>query len=332
MFRYPRAHRRPFLLRAVGTLVALTLVATACESDEDEEEGAVPASAEGGNAAREGWPEKLVFAAVPSEESSALQEGYKPILEVLRSELGLDIEFFQAADYAGVIEGQIAGNVDLAQYGPFSYVIARANGADIEPVGAMVDEKGGEPGYQSYGIVPAGSDIASLEDYAGKNVCFVDPSSTSGFLYPSAGLIQAGVDPESGIKPVFAGGHDASALSVASGDCEAGFAFDSMVDEVLIDSGQLEEGALEVVWKSEVIAGSPLAVRSDLPESLVSEINRVIIEQANVDHLVEVGICASEADCKLTDEEVWGYAKVDDAFYDGVRAVCESTKAEACKG
>jgi phosphonate transport system substrate-binding protein len=308
--------------------MALTLVAAACE-DED----AVPVSAEGdvGDVGREGWPEKLVFAAVPAEESSALQESYDPIIEVLESELGLDIEFFQATDYAGVIEGQIAGKVQMAQYGPFSYVIAKTNGADIEPAGAMVDEKGGEPGYQSYAVVPAGSEIASLEDFAGKTVCFVDPSSTSGFLYPSAGLIEAGVDPESGVQPVFAGGHDASALAVAAGDCEAGFAFDAMVDQVLIESGQLEAGDLEVVWKSEVIAGSPLAVSQELPESLVSEINRVIIEQANVDHLTEVGLCESAETCDLTDEEVWGYAEVDDSFYDGVRAVCQATKADACE-
>jgi phosphonate transport system substrate-binding protein len=152
----------------MAAVMALALIATACEDDDGEDEDAQAVSAEGGNGAREGWPEKLVFAAVPSEESSALQESYEPIIEVLESELGLDIEFFQATDYAGVIEGQIAGNVDLAQYGPFSYVIARTNGADIRPAGAMVEEEGAEPGYQSYGIVPAGSDIASLEDYAGR--------------------------------------------------------------------------------------------------------------------------------------------------------------------
>lgn len=322
-------------------MLALTLVAAACDDDDGDDEDALPVAAgsdttegdaaEGDAAGREGWPEELVFAAVPSEESTALEASYAPIIEVLEFELGLDIEFFQATDYAGVIEGQIAGNVDLAQYGPFSYVIAKTNGANIEPAGAMVDEEGGEPGYQSYGIVPAGSEITSLEDYAGKTVCFVDPSSTSGFLYPSAGLIEAGVDPQSGIQPVFAGGHDASALSVAAGDCEAGFAFDAMVEEVLVDSGQLEPGAVEVIWKSEVIAGSPLAVSQDLPESLVDEINRVIVEQANVDHLTEVGICEAEAECQLTDERVWGYAEVDDSFYDGVRAVCASTKALACE-
>lgn len=62
----------------------------------------------------------------------------------------------------------------------------------------------------------------------GKKVCFVDPSSTSGFLYPTAGLIEEGViasgseaDISAAVTPIYAGGRDASALAVKSGDCDA---------------------------------------------------------------------------------------------------------------
>lgn len=338
--------RTKHLRRALALTMSLALVGAACGDDDDAgtassstvadvaDTAADDTVAEGEAAAdgvdRSDWPDTLVFGAVPSEESTALEQSYGPVIEILEQELDLDVEFFQATDYAGIIEAQIAGRVDLAQYGPFSYVIAKANGAEIDPAGAMIEEEGAEPGYQSYAIAPADSDIESLEDFAGKTVCFVDPGSTSGFLYPSAGLIDAGIDPNTGVTPVFAGGHDASVISVHNGDCEAGFAFDAMVDTITIESGDVPEGAIKTVWKSEVIAGSPLAVRTDLPESLVTEIRRIIVELANKDHLLEVGIC--DAECKLTDEDVWGYAEVGDDFYDGVRAVCEATKAEACEG
>ena len=107
----------------------------------------------------------------------------------------------------------------------------------IAPIGAIVDAPDDEPGYQSYGITQADNDeINGIEDFAGKNVCFVDPGSTSGFLYPSAGLLDAGIDPETDVTPVFAGGHDASVISVKNGDCDAGFAYDTMVTQQLIDS------------------------------------------------------------------------------------------------
>jgi phosphonate transport system substrate-binding protein len=281
---------------------------------------------------RTDWPESLTFAAVPSEESTALEQSYSNIITVLNEDLGIEIEFFQASDYAGVIEAMIAGEVDIAQFGPFSYVIAVANGAEIAPVGAMVGDPDEEPGYQSYGITLASNDeINSIEDFAGRNVCFVDPGSTSGFLYPSAGLLDADIDPEADVTPVFAGGHDASVLSVKNGDCDAGFAYDAMVTTTLIESGDIAEGEIKVVWESEVIAGSPLAMLTTLPESLQSEVDRIILEEANVDRLIERGVCADAETCELSDEDgTWGYVAVDDAFYDGVRAVCETTQAEAC--
>lgn len=293
--------------------------------------GCAPAESPSG-ANNEGWPDKLVFGAVPSEESSSLVDSYEKIIEVLEKELGLEIEFFQATDYAGIIEGQVSGRVDIAQYGPFAYVLAGFRGAELEVAGVMTDGPDIEPGYQSYMVAKGdNSAINSIEDAAGKIVCFVDPASTSGYLYPSEGLLSAGIDPETGVTPVFAGGHDASALAVANGDCDAGFAFDAMIDKNLIEKGDLKEGDLKIVWKSEVIAGSPLAMQAGLPQTLKDEILRIITEEANVDALVASGICDSVENCGLTDEKVWGYTIRPDSFYDGVRKVCEVTGSPKCQ-
>lgn len=281
---------------------------------------------------RADWPKKLIMGAVPAEESTALVESYSKLIQVLEEELGLEVEFFQATDYAGIIEAQIAGRVDLAQYGPFAYVIAKFNDADISPIGALVDDPDEKPGYQAYGIVKAGSTITDLAGFAGKKVCFVDPGSTSGFLYPSAGLLELGIDPKSDVTPVFAGGHDASVISVNNGDCEAGFAFDAMVDSILIGAGDIKEGDVTTVWKSEVIAGSPIAILNTLPQSLIDEITRLVLEVANRDQLLIDGRCTSADDCGLTDENAWGWVRVDDSFYDGVRAVCTATKSAKCEG
>lgn len=319
-------------LRLVTLLLPLALIAAGCGEDGNGE--AVSGSAAQGSAgqARAGWPTKVVFAAVPAEQSSTLRDSYKTTLDILKRELGLDIEFFQAADYAGVIEAMIAGKVDVAQFGPFSYVIAHANGAKIEPLAGVIKEKGTPPGYQSYGITKAeNTQINGLKDFAGKKVCFVDPGSTSGFLYPSAGLLAEGIDPNKGVQGLFAGGHDASAISVANGGCEAGFAFDTMVDKQLIDKGDLKRGQLKVVWKSEVIAGSPVAVRSALPESFRKAMSETLITKANTEWATTQGLCPG-GKCSFSDEGNWGYAPVDDAYYNGVRQVCRLTKSAKCQG
>ncbi|GAA4204152.1 phosphate/phosphite/phosphonate ABC transporter substrate-binding protein [Streptosporangium oxazolinicum] len=307
---------------AVGALLALT---AAC--------GASDATSRA-----EGMPETLVLAAIPAENSTDLKAGYEPLIKLLEKETGATVEFKQASDYAGVVEGMIAGNVDIAFFGPFAYVIATTNGAKIQPLGAVTAAKGQPAGYHSYGLTQGSNTaINDLKDFAGKSVCFVDPGSTSGFLYPSAGLISAGVikssveaDLTAGLKPVYAGGHDASALAIKNGDCEAGFAMESMVDKTLPEKGELKAGDLKQVWKSETIAGSLFAARTDLGPAALATLTQVMTKKANADHLLSQRLC--EGECLITDEDAWGVVPAADADYDGVREVCAVTKSDKCKG
>lgn len=343
-------------LRTFAMVLVLALVAVACGDDDSSSatdsthggstdtaaEAQTVASANDGTTGspdNTDFPDKITFGAVPAEESSALRQSYQPLIDAIEQELGVEVEFIEAADYAGIIEGVIAGHIDLAQFGPFSYVLAELNGAELTPIGAMIDSPDEEPGYQSYGIARAdNAEINSIEDFAGRDICFVDPNSTSGFLYPVAGLIAEGIvssanesDMSSSINPIFAGGHDASVLAINNGDCDAGFAFDDMVDTQLVDKGEIGPDDIKVVWRSEVIAGSPLAMSTKLPASFQAALAELVADHVNLPGLVALGICESEETCELTDENIWGYAVVDDKFYDGVRAVCDLTKAPQCQ-
>ena len=246
----------------------------------------------------EGGEGEIVFAAVPSEEAQSLQQAYDPIVKLLERETGRTIRFQNVTNYAAVIEGMRSGQIQLAQFGPFSYVLARQQGVRITPVGAGIDEPGEQPGYLSYGLTRAGSPVRSLADYRGRKVCFVDPNSTSGYLYPTAGLLQAGIDPRAGVTPIFAGGHDASALAVASGQCDAGFAQESTVD------------------KTEVAPDRKTAATGAFADT------------ANVDYLRANGFCQGE--CRIGDDGQVAYVPVDDAFYNGVRDVCQVTRDPSC--
>lgn len=310
------ARPRPAVLLAAAVLMTSALAAC----------GSSAANTSDGTSGED--PDTLVFAAVPAEESTSLTDSYAPVIEMLEEETGKTVEFRQATDYAAVIEGQLAGEVQIAQYGPLSFVLAQIQGAEITPIAAQVDGPDEEPGYQSYGITRPGSGIDSIEDFAGKTVCFVEPNSTSGFLYPSAALLEAGIDPEADITPVFAGAHDASVLEVAAGRCDAGFAFDSMVDTQLIESGAIAAGDIETVWESDTIPGSPVAISTNLSEELQQTLTDAFRELANSDALLEAGYC--EGECLIGDEDSWGYAEVDDAFYGPIREVCEITRNESC--
>ena len=124
--------------------------------------------------------------------------------------------------------------------------------------------------------------VKTIADFKGKRICFVDPASTSGTLYPTAGLLAAGIDPAKE-STQFAGGHPQAVQAVNKGTCDVGFAYDDILDKD-VPAGKISGvGAsdVKVVWKSGLIAGSPMAVRLNMPQSLVDAVRNIVLNKAN---------------------------------------------------
>jgi phosphonate transport system substrate-binding protein len=276
----------------------------------------------------EKWPDKIVFAPVPAENAAAAIANWAPFVKALEKEIGIKVEQVNPTDYAGVIEAQLSDKVDLAMYGPFSYYLATQAGAKIDPVAVIVSQIGTPATYRSYLITKSDSSIASINDLKGKKVCFVDTASTSGYLYPLLGLKDAGLT-ERDITPVFAGGHDRSVTSVKSGACDAGFAYDDMVDKLVIERGLIKAGEIKTVWKSKPIPQSPLAVRSELPASLVKKIKEVV-PKIDTLYLQANRMCTDKsASCTLPGGNSW--VQVNNSFFEPIVEVCKATGAAACQ-
>ena len=116
-------------------------------------------------------------------------------MKYLSKEIGIPVKLRIANDYAAVIEGQIAGNIHIAQYGPASYARAFMNGAKIEPFGMQVN-KDGTKGYYSVLYVKKDSPYQKIEDLKGKPLGLVDPNSTSGNNVPRFAMDKMGIEPE----------------------------------------------------------------------------------------------------------------------------------------
>ncbi|MEF2060301.1 PhnD/SsuA/transferrin family substrate-binding protein, partial [Pseudomonas aeruginosa] len=154
---------------------------------------------------------------------------------------------------------------------------------------------------------------------------------TSGYLVPMKGLMDDGIDMEADIEQVMAGGHDASILSLVSGECDAAFAHNSMVS-TLSESGQINEGDVKSIWESDPITEDPIAINQDtIDEETANKIIEAIRTKANKPALVEEGICDTEEDCVLPEELGWGYVEVEDSDFDSIRDICETTDAPACR-
>src|SRR5437764_7511277 len=98
--------------------------------------GAVALAFSAGAARADDWRAKyqeLTIAIVPAENASGVSDRYAPFVSYLSKELGVPVKLRIANDYAAVIEGQRAGNIQIAFYGPASYSTAYMTGVKTDP-------------------------------------------------------------------------------------------------------------------------------------------------------------------------------------------------------
>jgi phosphonate transport system substrate-binding protein len=191
-----------------------------------------------------------------------------------------------------------------------------------------------EPGYYSLGVAKSEeSSVNTLSDAKGKTVCFSDPASTGGYLFPAKGLVEAGIDPKvettQDISPVFAGTSASAGIAVVEGECELGFIVDTSL-RFAESKGDIKPGALKTVWKSGLITGVPLVVNKNLPSDLISEISNLVLKSANKTAFVESGVCKDEATCSYLIPSNWGFVKKDDSYFDPIRDVCAALGNKRC--
>lgn len=214
---------------------------------------------------------ELHVALAPSEDAEKMAAAFEPIRAQLAKDTGLDVKVDRVTDYASVVEAQKAGKVDLAWYGPLSMVLANQE-AGAEPIVLGVS-KGGDATYHSVAIVPAGSKAKSLADLKGLKVALVDPGSTSGNLVPRAAIMKlTNMKAEDFFgKLSYAGSHDAALLSLVNGAVDA-----CMIEDVTYvaktKSKEVDPAKFRILWTSDPIPQSPLAVRKDLPVDVRNKI------------------------------------------------------------
>ena len=170
--------------------------------------------AEAYGAAPAARPGELRIAFIPYENPQQLARDIQPVSAFLGAQLGVKVVPTVVLDYAAVVESLRGGRTDLAFMGPLQYLMANQQcGAT-----AILGEKyNGKPSYQAKIFVHRDSGLKTLADLRGKRMAFVDPISSSGYLYPltvfrKAGLIPPGQKPESFFRRIYFAGGDEQAI------------------------------------------------------------------------------------------------------------------------
>ncbi len=220
---------------------------------------------------------KLTFALVPAEDAEAMIESFDSLRRHIAKEAGVEVEVMSVTDYSGVVEAMRRGKVDVAWYGPLSYVLARQEtGAEAFAIGK---KRGADATYKSIFLVRAEDTAQTLANLAGKRIALVDPGSTSGNLVPRSMIKDdSGKTMEEFFgKVVYAGGHDAALMALLSGSVDV-CAIQDVTYEQYSKERPDEMKKVRILASSSPIPQSPLAFRKDLDPAIKEKVRRAVLE------------------------------------------------------
>ena len=150
----------------------------------------------------------------------------------------------------------------------------------------------------------------------GKTVAFVDPASSSGYIYPMVLLIQRGLvrnrDPKTFFREVmFAGSHDASMRALLNGHVDAIASFDMAREQYLKEPAERER----ITWVAETppIPEAGVAAREGLDPATFAKVRDALLKIHGAPYAALLK--------RLYDID--GFEPAEDREYDPVRAAMD---------
>jgi len=249
----------------------------------------------------------------PSQKPTDLLATGEEFGKVLGGLVGMPVRVTVASDYAAVIEALRNRTADLAFVHPGGYVLASREAK------AMIIARNlwhGKSSFTSRIYVRKNSGLSALEDLRGKTIAFIDPASSSGYIYPMVLLIERGLvknrDPKTFFREVvFAGSHDAGMRALLNGHVDALASFDMAREQYLTDTAERER--IVYVAETPPIPEAGIAARAGLDPTVFAKVRAA---------LLQIRAPAHAALLKRL-YEIDGFAPADDRDYDPVRAAIE---------
>lgn len=272
-------------------------------------------------------PTELTVQFVPSQNADTLEAKAKPLEKLLGDKLGIPVKVSVSTDYNTIIEAMASKKVDVGFLPPTAYVLAKEKGAAQVILQAQrfgVNDETGAPteqladSYKSMIIVKKDSPIQSIEDLKGKKIAYQNVTSSAGYVWPAALLMDRGIDPLKDVQPVTVKGHDQGVIAVLNGDVDAAAIFQDARNTVSKDYPNVFKDT-RVLAFTEPIPNDTIAVRSDMNADWTAKIKQAFIDigKDTEGHQIIKEIYTHE-----------GYVASDDSKFDIVRQYNEKVKKE----
>ncbi len=208
--------------------------------------------------------------------TDVVERRHKPLVKYLAEELGRDVELVIADDHDQLAEMFLRGELTLAALSPYNYVRIQGNNPDVQLLASPV--LGGNVNtYEGLILTRTDAGIDSLEELKGKVFCYVDPGSSSGYLYPRAILIKAGIDPDRDFKATrFGGNHLLTLRYLARGQCDGAAVFASILYDAKKHS--MEPEMFRVLASTNRIPVDAYCAPGGVSSELAAKIQRALLK------------------------------------------------------
>lgn len=195
---------------------------------------------------------------------------WEPVYTAICNKVGATLELQVANDWAGIATALANEQIDVAQMGPWGYVLAKINGG-ARIINTMLIH--GKPTYKAIVVARPGLALAKFpEDAKGLSMQMLDVGSTSGWLVPTHFLKGKGIEPKTFFGK-YAEGASAAAAQMATigGQVDLATGWDTHRN-IMIKNGTIKEDSNKVVWESDPLPNEVVAVRKGMDADMAKNL------------------------------------------------------------
>jgi len=227
------------------------------------------------------YPNGINYGVISVETAVDTLKSQKAFVEYASKELGVKFKLFTAAEYAGIVNGLAAGQVQVGWLGASSYASTYMDCKCVEPIAGAQNLQGGM-GYNSVLIVKSGSPYKKYEDLKGKTVARGEPHSTSGWLIPTVAWAERGTPIDKYYNAPLSGGHQQTIAGVLNGTFDGGFTWTTMGDgfgaiRKMLDKGMMKRDEIRVIWTSSLVPTPPVTIQKNLPLAMKADLIKLFL-------------------------------------------------------
>ncbi len=251
-------------------------------------------------------PNPLKMADTGIEGMTTLTEAFAPFAETFEEVSGIALELYSLSNRTAAGNALQYDEVDLVFAGPSEFVLFQQL-AEMDILFSIV-----RPNYGSSFVVKADSDIQTLADLEGRRVALKDVGSTSGHIFPSMMLAEAGLDLDRDLEIIMAG--DARIQVLINDDVDAMGGGNKDWDAVREQDPDTE---YRLLAQTDTLPGDPVVMRATLPQDCRDALRSTLAEHSDV---LWESLTSTERNAdKFIERDAYMSFETDPAIYDIVR-------------